>query len=108
LRLDGFVSVNAPMSGGEIVTKSLRFHGRTLALNFATSAAGGVRVEIQDEWGKPLSGFALEDCPPLFGDALERQVTWTKGRDVGAISGQPIRLRFALEDADLYAFQFRE
>jgi hypothetical protein len=107
LRLDGFVPVNAPMSGGEIVTKSLRFQGRTLALNFATSAAGGVRVEIQDERGKPLPGFALEDCPPLLGDASELQLTWTKGREVGAISGKPIRLRFALEDADLHAFQFR-
>ena len=53
LRLDGFVSVNAPMSGGEIVTKSLRFQGRALALNFATSAAGG------SEWKSKTSGESL-------------------------------------------------
>ena len=40
LRLDGFVSVSAPMSGGELVTRPLTFGGNRLHLNFATSAAG--------------------------------------------------------------------
>ena len=72
LRLDGFVSAQAPMSGGELITKPLRFHGRKLTLNFATAAAGSIRVEIQDVNETALPGFALEDCPPLFGDTLER------------------------------------
>jgi hypothetical protein len=77
-----------------------------LALNFATSAAGSIRVEIQDLDGKPLPGFALADCPPHFGDTIERVVTWRGGSDVGALAGRPVRLRFALQDADLYAYQF--
>lgn len=108
LRLDGFVSAQAPMSGGELLTKPLRFKGGRLALNFATSAAGGVRVEIQDLHGKALPGFALEDCPPLFGDTIERTVTWKDGGDVSSIAGQSVRLRFALQDADVYAFHFVE
>jgi len=44
LRLDGFVSVNAPFAGGEMTTHPLVFRGRELTLNFATSAAGSVRV----------------------------------------------------------------
>ncbi|MBI4662440.1 MAG: hypothetical protein HY735_26785 [Verrucomicrobia bacterium] len=108
LRLDGFVSANAPMSGGELVTKPLRFHGRYLSINFATSAAGSVRIEIQDMDGKALPGFALEDCPPLFGDTIERTVTWKNGSDIGANAGSPVRLRIVLQDADMYAFQFVE
>ncbi|MBI4623197.1 MAG: hypothetical protein HY736_08265 [Verrucomicrobia bacterium] len=108
LRLDGFVSVRAPMSGGELVTKPVRFQGKSLCLNFSTSAAGGVRVEIQDVNGRPLPGFALEDCAPIFGDTIERAVTWTKGQDVRSLAGQPVRLRFVLKDADVYAFQFKE
>ncbi len=108
LRLDGFVSAHAPMSGGGLLTKPLRFKGRKLAINFATSAAGSVRVEIQDASGKALPGFALEECPPLFGDTIERIVTWKNGGDVSAIAGQPARLRFDLQDADIYAFQFAE
>jgi hypothetical protein len=108
LRLDGFVSVQAPMAGGELVTRPIRFQGRQLALNFSTSGAGSVRVEIQDAAGRPLPGFALADCPPVFGDAIDRRVHWTAGPDVGALAGQVIRLRFVLNDADLYAYQFQE
>jgi hypothetical protein len=106
LRLDGFVSAEAPMSGGELLTTPIQFQGNVLALNFATSAAGSIRVEIQDLDGKPLPGFALADCPPHFGDTIERVVTWRGGSDVGALAGRAVRLRFVLQDADLYAYQF--
>jgi len=106
LRMDGFVSVSAPMSGGEIVTKPLTFTGSKLLMNFSTSAAGSVQIEIQDDSGKPLPRFALADCPPIFGDSLARQVTWKETGDLGSLVGKPVRLRFALKDADLYAFRF--
>ena len=68
-------------------------------------AAGAVQVEIQDEAGKPLEGFALADCRPLMGDDAARVVEW-KSADVGALAGKPVRLRFRLKDAELYALQF--
>lgn len=106
LRLDGFVSAAAGMKGGELVTKPFTFTGSSLNLNFSTSAAGVIRVEIQDAAGKPLPGFALDDCNELFGDSIERAVSWKQGADVGALAGKPVRLRFELKDADVYAFQF--
>lgn len=106
LRLDGFVSIEAPLTGGELVTRPLTFTGKQLTLNFASSAAGGLQVELQDAAGLPLPGFTLDDCPPIFGDTLNRTVTWKNGGDVSALAGQPIRLRFLLKDADLYALQF--
>lgn len=107
LRLDGFVSVNAPAAGGELVTKPLTFDGNRLLLNFSTSAAGSVRVEIQDESGQAIEGFSLTDCAEIFGDAIERQVQWKGGPDVGRLAAKPVRLRFVLKDADLFAFGFR-
>ncbi len=68
LRTDGFVSLNAGYRGGEVVTRPLTFKGSTLTLNFATSAAGNIRVEIQDEAGRALPGFALEESPLVWGD----------------------------------------
>ena len=62
LRIDGFVSVEAPLRGGELLTKPVRFEGSTLVINFSTSAAGSVRVEIQDRDGQPIDGHALADC----------------------------------------------
>jgi len=106
LRLDGFVSASAAMSGGELVTKPLVFQGKQLQLNFSTSAAGTVRVELQDAGGQPIPGFAEADCDEVFGDAIQRTVTWKGAPDVSSLAGKPLRLRFVLNDADVYAFQF--
>jgi hypothetical protein len=107
LRLDGFVSVNAGWKGGELITRPLRFHGNRLGVNFATSAAGSIRVELQASDGKPMSGFKLEDCAEVFGDEIDRTVEWKGGADVGKLAGKTVRLRFVLKDADLYSLKFR-
>lgn len=107
LRLDGFVSVRALATGGELVTKPIRFAGSQLALNFATSAAGSVRVEIQDEAGNSLPGFALADWAPAYGNTIDRPMTWMSGRDLSDLAGTVVRLRFVLHDADVYAYQFQ-
>ncbi len=107
IRMDGFVSAYAPMAGGEVVTTPLRFEGGNLALNFETSGAGSVQVELQDEAGKPIEGYRLDDCPPIYGDHLRYVVRWAEaGGDLRALAGKAVRLRFVLKDADLYAFQF--
>jgi hypothetical protein len=89
-----------------MVTKPLAFEGGNLSLNASTSGAGSIHVEIQDAAGRPVPGYALADCPEIFGDRLAHVVRWRKGGDVRALAGKPVRLRFALQDADLYAFQF--
>ncbi len=106
IRPDGFVSVAAPFAGGEMATKSIRFTGDRLTINFSTSAACGVRVEVQDASGRPIPGFALADCPEIIGDDLDRIVTWKAGGDLSKLAGRPIRPRFALRDADLFAIRF--
>jgi len=108
LRLDGFVSVQAPLSGGEFVTKPLIFEGRELVLNFSASAAGSIRVElVRDQMDVPIEGFTLDDCVEVLGDDLERVVRWSGGSNLSRLSGVPVRLRFMLKDADLYSLQFR-
>lgn len=107
LRLDGFASVSAPMGGGELVTKPVTFSGTELRLNFASSAAGGIRVELQDAGGRALPGYGLDDCQVVFGDELDRPVSWKSGGDLSNLNGRPVRLRFQLKDADLYAYRFQ-
>ena len=106
IRMDGFVSVHANFQGGEMITRPLKFTGKKLSINVSTSAAGSIRVEIQDAAGKPIPGFALDDCPEIFCDQIDRVVAWKSGSDVSKLAGQLIRLRFVMKDADLYALQF--
>ncbi len=107
LRTDGFVSVHAGYAGGEMVTRVLRFSGRRLVLNYSTSAAGSVRVEVQSPDGQAVPRHSLADSRPLAGDEIEGIVHWGHGADLGDLAGQPVRLRFVLHDADLYSMRFR-
>ena len=107
-RVDGFVSVQAAARGGELTTKALTFAGAKLTVNFATREGGSVRIEIQDADGKAIEGLALADCRELRGDAIEEPAAWTAGGNLGALAGKPVRLRFALRDADLFSFRFVE
>ena len=106
LRPDGFVSMHAGFAGGELITKPLRFRGKILEINVSTSAAGSVRCELQDADGKPRPGYTLSDAPEIVGDQVARTVVWKERRDVGELAGQAVRLRFVLQDADLYSFRF--
>ena len=108
LRSDGFVSASASNAGGELVTKPIRFSGDKLALNFSTSAAGSIRIEIQDANGTPIPGFTLADAPEIFGDALDQVVPWKDNHTLAELSGKPVRLRLVMKDADIYAFRFLE
>ncbi|QDU80657.1 hypothetical protein Pla110_23890 [Polystyrenella longa] len=108
VRLDGFVSLNAKYAGGELITKPVIFKGNKLEINYATSAAGSLRVELQDASGQPIPGFSLDDCPELFGDSTSQQVTWNSETDIGKLAGTPVRLRFVLSDGDLYSYRFHQ
>ena len=53
-----------------------------------------------------MPGHALDDCPPLTGDELERAVAWEGGDDLSALAGKAVKLVFELKDADVYALRF--
>jgi hypothetical protein len=106
LRIDGFVALHARRKPGELLTKPFVFRGHALSLNFATSAAGSLRIEIDDLTGRPVTGFARADCDEIFGDSLDRVVTWRGDSDLGRLAGKPVRLRATMSDADLFSFQF--
>ncbi len=106
LRLDGFASLHAPYEGGTFLSKPLKFSGQKLSLNFSTSAAGGLRVQLERPDGTPLPGFALVDCQEIIGNEIGREVRWKNGSDVSALAGVPIRLRIEMKDADLFSLRF--
>lgn len=108
IRLDGFVSIQAPLSGGELVTKPLTFTGSSLRINYSTSAAGSVRVELQGVTGQPLTGYSQADADELYGDSPDQRVSWQGRSDVSQFAKKAIRLRIVLRDADLFAIQFSE
>ncbi|WP_395749129.1 hypothetical protein [Prosthecobacter sp.] len=105
LRTDGFASIHAGYQSGTMTTKPIRFSGEKLVLNYWTSAAGRIQVELLDAAGRPLPGFAAGDCDKIIGNEIRRAVTWKNSGSLHDLIGKPIRLRFRITDADLYSFR---
>ena len=108
MRVDGIISVHANFTGGFARTRPFTFEGDELVINYATTASGTINVEIQDENGLTLSGFSSSRSDDIFGDEIERVVTWGGDGDLSELEGQTIRLRFNMKQADLYSLQFRD
>lgn len=98
IRIDGFVSYNAPYKPCKIVTKPFVFEGNNLSINFATSAVGYVKIKLIGE-GKALNSVEI------FGDSLDRKVVFENG-NISSLSGKPVKMEITMRDADLYSFKF--
>jgi hypothetical protein len=108
LRIDGFSSLHADYDPGGMTTKLLTFSGSKLVVNFSTSAAGYIIVELLDNKGNAIKGYTADDCIPLTGNEITRIVEWKKGSDISALQNIPVKLRFRMKDADLYSLRFKE
>ena len=106
IRRDGFISVDAGYQGGEFSTPALQFEGETLELNFDGSAGGWLKVEILDVEGKRIPGYTFEDADIVRGNSIHKKTAWNGCESVGKLAGRPVKLRFVLRDAKLYAMQF--
>jgi len=98
-----FVSAHAGSVSGQFTTPMMVMTGKKLLLNYSTSAAGAIEVAVED-----ASGNVLLSSSTIFGNELAAPVAWKSDAAIQQIQGKPIRLRFTLREADLYAFQFRD
>lgn len=103
LRRDGFAAMAAGDEAGSLVTRPLSFSGAHLFVN-AACADGELRVEILDERGKVVPGYAATDCLPLAGDSTRHRMAWRGDASLARLAGRPLRFRFHLCRGALYAF----
>lgn len=61
---------------------------------------------MQDISGKAISNFRMRESTEIFGDELERKVTWGSNELLQTLDGKNVRLRFSMKDADLDSFRF--
>ena len=107
LRLDGFVSMRGDDEGGFLDTRPVHLEGNRLFVN-GSAPEGRISAEITDREGRNvLPGWGRDDCVVITGDHLRAEVTW-QGKNFKELSGQPVRIRFILNRADLYSFWLEE
>lgn len=105
LRRDGFVSLDAASSGGELLSRPFEWASGELKVNAEVAGGGEVLVEVVDADSLgPLPGWSASECQPICGDQLAGELRW-QGKDNGpSLGDRPIRLRFYLRNASLYSF----
>lgn len=106
LRLDGFASLNAGFKEGYLITKPFIFKGKELEINYATSAAGYVKIEFLDEKNKPVTGYTYNDSQEIIGNEIRHIASWRGKENVSTLQGKTIKLKIYLKDADLYSLKF--
>jgi len=106
LRLDGFSSLSAGSEEGHVYTKPIKFSGKNLYLNFATSAVGYIQIEIQDINGNSIPPFSLDNFITLKGNRIEKIAEWKGVSDLGSLEGKPIKIHFKMKDAEIYSIKF--
>ena len=105
LRPDGWagyepISMDTP---AVVTTQPLTFNGASVGITADVWDGGSVRVAVLDE-----TCHQLVSSEPISTTATDFQVKWETGQDLASLNGEKIRLRFQLNNAKLYAFQFRQ
>jgi hypothetical protein len=103
LRRDGFASMDADRRAGVLTTRPLRFKGRYLFVNIDTPD-GELLAEVLDDDGNVIAPYEKSRCNPVKADSTLRQVSWRATKDLSALAGKDVRLRFHLRNGRLYAF----
>jgi hypothetical protein len=112
LRRDGFASVTdrwppgrarvVSRAGATLTTRPVRFSGSDLFVN--ADVEGALRVDVLDANGRAIAPFSADRMTPVAGNSTRHRVTWQGQPSLDAVRGQPVRFRFSLSRADLYAF----
>ena len=102
LKRDRWVAYEAGEFHGELLTQVVD-KPQDLRLNAATRNDGWVRVEVTDADGRPIAGFAGDECMPFSGDSAGFQPCWGSGKKLADLPVSAIRLRIQACRASLFA-----
>jgi len=103
IRKDGFACYMADGEDRVLITKPLTFSGNDLHLNFSTSAYGYIYVDVLDEKGNELSSKKSFE---IYGDTIDRKISFEDGSDFSEYAGKPVRLRFSMRDSKIFSLKF--
>jgi hypothetical protein len=104
MRVDGFASLNANYEGGKVTTSLFITRGKELHVN-AKADVGQLQAEVLNEQNFPIPGFTRDDCDPVHVDSCDCAVRWKENASLEKLQGQPIRMRFYLQNARFYSYR---
>lgn len=116
LRTGQFVEQRGSDRPGYLLTREILWQGSALRLNTVMRGMPcheqAIRVEIarRPQVGEhaghvqAVDGYTLEDCDPVRGTRTDVPVSWGGNKDLSALRGQALYLRFEIRNMGLFAF----
>lgn len=102
LRRDGFASMDGT---GELLTKPLTVTKdvKYLFVN-ANVSNGSLKAEILDTKGNVVEGYSAADCVAMTTDSCCTKLAWNGADDLSFLQNKGFRIRFIMEEGELYSF----
>ena len=97
LRRDGFISLDAGMEPGTLLTKPFVLGGSTLQVN-VDAKSGELGVTVLDGDGQTVAV-----AEPVTGDQTRAVLRWKSG-DLAGVKGKTVCLQFTIRNARFYSF----
>jgi hypothetical protein len=73
----------------------------------ANAQAGTLKAELLDAaTGEVIPGYTLAKSVALQTDAVRARLQWQGVADLSALAGRSVKIRFSVQNADLYSFWF--
>jgi hypothetical protein len=82
-----------------------RFNHTAERITVDADINGRLQAELRDPYGRPLEGFALNDCAPVVGDAPEHVLRWADGKTSAEYRYDVVSLRIEVEDGVVYSVE---
>ncbi|GAA0473322.1 hypothetical protein [Alkalibacterium indicireducens] len=103
LRRDGFAYMTDVENSGNLLTNTIEFSGNHLFVN-TNCLKGKLYAEILDENYNVIDGFSADESIAIKNqDNTKTQLTW-QIESIGKLKNRPVKIRFYLENAELYSF----
>lgn len=102
LRRDGFASMDGTgtlTTNPLTVTKDVRY----LFVN-ADVSNGSLKAEITDLNGNALEGYSADDCIAMSSNSCCSMITWKNVENLSFLQNKGFKIRFVMENGELYSF----
>ena len=99
---DRWAGYAAGSAAGTVETRLVECAGKVLNICADVEDGGSIRAEVVG-----VDGLSLGDCIAATADVTDSGVTW-EAKDLSALIGKRIRIRFQLKNATLYSFSFSD
>lgn len=105
MRLDGFCSMaTAGAAEGHLISRREPMRVPIVKINAKTSARGRITAEILDRKNRVVAGFSRAECQAFQGDATSHELKWSTNRFNEKAVRADYKIRFWLDDAELFSY----